>query len=300
MNGVLLTGANGFLGSILGKGLETRRMSVVTLGKGNGDYICDLSSNTPQFERDFKWVIHVAGRAHLIPKNRQESKEFYDNNLGGTINLIKGLELTERLPEALFFISTVSVYGLDEGENIDEDHPLNGTSPYADSKRKAEEFLINWGKENGVKIGILRLPLVSGPNPPGNLGAMINGIKSGRYFRINGNRSRKSMLNGKDLVNVLEPLAIKGGIYNLTDGFHLQIHDLEEVIAEVYKKKVKTIPKSLARIAAKTGDIIGNGFPINSDRLRKLTSTLTFSDEKARRELEWNPTSVLDYLGEIL
>ena len=45
---------------------------------------------------------------------------------------------------------------------------------------------------------------------------------------------------------------------------------------------------------AKTSDIIGPKAPINSDKLRKITSDLTFDDSNARRELGWNPRPVLE------
>ena len=40
----------------------------------------------------------------------------------------------------LFFISTVAVYGCDSGENITEEYPLNGTTPYALSKNQGGEI----------------------------------------------------------------------------------------------------------------------------------------------------------------
>ena len=42
------------------------------------------------------------------------------------------------------------------------------------------------------------------------------------------------------------------------------------------------------------GDCLGAKAPINSLKLRKITSSLTFSNEKAVRELGWNPMNVLE------
>lgn len=286
------------MGDIITKELS-HSYEIVTVSRSNSSEIkCDLSKNIPLLPR-VNFVIHAAGKAHIIPKNKKESEEFHQVNYHGTVNLTKALENTG-LPSVLIYISSVAVYGKESGTDITEDQTLNGNSPYADSKKKAEEYLINWGKKINIKIGILRLPLISGPNPHGNLKVMIDGIRSGNYFRITGNEARKSMVNGKDIVNILEPLAARGGIYNLTDGYHPGISELENVISKAYNKKIRAIPESVARIVAKTGDLIGRKFPINSERLRKLTSTLTFSDEKARRELGWNPTPVLDHLYEIL
>lgn len=46
-------------------------------------------------------------------------------------------------------------------------------------------------KQHNVVCTILRLPLLVGTNPPGNLGAMIKGIARGYYFNIGGGKSKK-------------------------------------------------------------------------------------------------------------
>lgn len=54
------------------------------------------------------------------------------------------------LPKSFIFISTLDVYGLAVGLNINEDSPKNPSSHYAISKLQAEEFLIKWAEEKGV------------------------------------------------------------------------------------------------------------------------------------------------------
>ena len=72
-------------------------------------------------------------------------------------------------------------YGCEYGELIDENHPLDGDSPYAKSKIMAEEYLTKWCLDHQVRLGILRPSLLAGKNAPGNLGAMVNGVKKGFY-----------------------------------------------------------------------------------------------------------------------
>ena len=45
---------------------------------------------------------------------------------------------------------------------------------------------------------------------------------------------------------------------------------------------------------ALVGDLIGKKAPINSLKLKKITESLTFSNEKAKRELNWQPLNVLE------
>ena len=49
----------------------------------------------------------------------------------------------------------------------------------------------------------------------------------------------------------------------------------------------------MAWCLAKVGDLLGSKAPINSYKLEKMTKSLTFSNEKARKELGWEPLDVL-------
>ena len=63
---------------------------------------------------------------------------------------------------------------------------------------------------------------------------------------------------------------------------------------ELNKKRPISIPYWLAKSMAVIGDCLGEKAPINSLKLRKITSSLTFSNEKAVRELKWKPMNVLE------
>ena len=297
---LLLTGASGFLGNFMEKYLAST-YQIVTLGRSkSSDIPCDLSSQVPVINWSHDLVIHCAGKAHTIPHNRYQEKEFYQINVEGTQNLLKGIEPLSRYPQSFIFISTVAVHGREEGELIDEWDPLYGVTPYGQSKIQAEKLLLEWGEKNHVKIGILRLPLVAGKNPPGNLGSMIEAIKSGKYFRIGQGEAIKSMVVIDDVIKYIPRVAEVGGIYNLTDGYHPSFQEIEDTIASVIGKKILSIPYPLAKILALVGDLVGDVFPLNSDTLKKITNTLTYSDARAREKLDWDPQPALTYLKEIV
>lgn len=290
----LVTGANGFLGRILVENLD---QPYQTLSRTNAQHKVDLSREVPSFAVPPDIVVHAAGKAHSTPKTAAEAQAFFDVNLTGTRNLIEGLEQAPTLPQAVIFISTVAVYGRDTGSDIAETHPLEGSSPYALSKRQAEAFLQSWGRDRGVRIGILRLPLVVGPNPPGNLGAMIRGLKTGRYLRIGAGDTRKSVVLAADIAAILPALAEKGGVYNLSDGHHPSFAELEAVICRQLGRPLpKTLPLPLARALGRVGDLLGERSPVTSATVEKMTSDLTFDDGKARKTLDWRPRRALDYL----
>lgn len=291
---LLLTGSSGFIGNNI-KMLLQNKYQLKTLGLSpNDDYNVNLSKNIPIIGEKYDIIFHAAGKAHTTPKSEAEKKAFFDVNLQGTKNLCTALENCG-VPKSFIYISSVAVYGCEYGENITEETPLNGKTPYALSKIKAEKFLVEWCAKNKVILSIIRPSLVAGPNPPGNLGAMINGIKTRKYVRISGGKARKSVLMVQDIANIVPLLAEKGGIYNVCDSYQPSFRELEELIALQLGKSIPlSIPYPLAKVVAKSGDYLGGNAPINTIKLSKITKSLTFSNEKARKELGWTPLSVLD------
>lgn len=293
MKSYLLTGATGFLGKEIYRSLKE---DVVTLGRSiHNDIQWDFSSIITGLPK-VKMVIHCAGKAHTDPKTTIEKEEMYRVNFLNTIKLVESLKASHAIPNTVVFISSVSVYGQEDGLGINENNPLLGDSPYATSKILAEKKLQIWSEENNVNLIILRLPLIAGNHPPGNLGNMISGIKKGYYFGIRGNLSKKSIILSRDVAELIPLLMNKKGTFNLTDGVHPNINQIEEAISERVNKKLKRLPFGLIKALASVGDIISL-FPLNSERFKKLTSSLTFDDSKAIEELKWNPKPVLDFLS---
>jgi nucleoside-diphosphate-sugar epimerase len=292
---LLITGSSGFLGSELIKYLHNHE--IVTIGRSKSDIICDLSKEVPVHNEVVDFVIHCAGKAHFIDKVHNHDSDFFNTNVSGTINLLKSLECLAKLPKSVVFISSVSVYGEIEGFNINEDSPLKAIDPYGLSKIIAEKAVFKWCNDNKVICTILRLPLVVGENPPGNLGSMFKGLRKGYYFNIAGGRAKKSMVLSKDVSKFILIAAEIGGIYNLTDNYHPSFAELSNHIAvQLGRKKPFNLPYWLAKLASLVGDIFGSVAPFNSNKLKKITSDLTFDDTKAKESFGWNPCSVLEGL----
>lgn len=288
---ILITGSNGFLGSKLQCDLKGH--DIKSLSRSNSTYNFDISSHIPIFDVQFDLVIHAAGKAHSIPKNDIENQEFYYSNVEGTKNLLDGLSKSG-VPKYFVFVSSVSVYGHEFGIEIDESRSLGASDPYGLSKIEAEQIILGWCDKNNVICTILRLPLLLGSNPPGNLKSMINAIRKGFYFNIAGGVAKKSMVLVSDVSKHILRAAEVGGVYNLTDGCHPNFNQLSRCIAgQLGKKNVPNMAMFFAKFLAFLGDIIGPKFPLNSDKLKKITATLTFNDSKARKAFNWDPTPVL-------
>jgi nucleoside-diphosphate-sugar epimerase len=287
---ILLTGSSGFLGSYILNFLESKKYNIIKLGRSiNSDIQIDLSLHKLS-KISVDYVIHIAGKAHVIPKTEKEKKEFFKVNFIGTNNLLSGLDITNL--KSIIFISTVAVYGKEIGELIDEKSPLLGNTPYALSKIQAEQSIIDFGITNNIKTVVLRLPLVTGKNPLGNLSAIIKAIKKGYYFRIGKGQARKSIISASDIANLIPELFDLNGVYNLTDISHPMISEIDSIIAKKFNKKIKSIPIYLIKVVAKIGDIF-YFFPFNSSKFEKLNKNLTFSNKKLFNEIEYRPSKGL-------
>jgi nucleoside-diphosphate-sugar epimerase len=292
---IALTGASGFLGKTIIDVMQNSH-HIVTLGRQKSNQIqCDLSCEIPELQ-NIEGVIHAAGKAHIYPKTEAEKQAFFDVNVNGTSNLLKALK-NQKISKFVF-ISSVSVYGVEKGSDMDETTPLNGKSPYALSKIQAEQMIQQWCEKKKINYLILRLPLVVGPKPLGNLGKMIKAIQKGRYLRIAKGDAQKSMVLSSDVAHcILQWITaetVHSGIYNLTDGYHPTFFELEEKIkTALHKKSIPTIPYFLAQLLGKIGDSISM-LPVNSATIQKITCTFTFSDAKAKREIAWSPNLVLE------
>ena len=285
MEKLLFTGGTGFLGKNVMPILE-KHYEVTTCGITPNDMIkANFVTDIPNLPQKYDVVLHACGKAHIVPKTEVEKQAFFDVNYTGTKHLCEALEKVG-VPKALVFISTVAVYGCDYGNLITEEHPLNGDTPYAKSKIMAEEFLTEWCKKNGVVLGILRPSLLAGKNAPGNLGAMVNGVRKGFYMNIAGGKVVKSILMAEDIAHIMPSLVVKGGIYNVCDTRQPSFGELSISVAkQLGKGKPMNIPYWVAWCMAKVGDLLGNKAPINSYKLEKMTKSLTFSNEKACKEL---------------
>jgi len=289
---MLLTGGSGFLGKQILKSFPMEE--ICRIGRdASCEVPCDLASEIPALPMDADYLIHAAGKAHMVPKSKEEADAFFNINTGGTGRLLQSLQ--GRRLKGIVFISTVAVYGREAGAMIGEDELLHGKTPYALSKIQAETLLREYEQKTGIPVIILRLPLLTGPDAPGNFGAMVRAIHKGYYFRIGDGGARRSMVLAVDVADALPGLLGRSGTYNLTDGHHPSVAELDQAIARKLHRKIRTLPMKWARLLAGIGDRIP-GSPFHTARLDKLSNELIFSDAKARADWNWSPHRVVDNL----
>lgn len=296
---ILITGKQGFLSSIFVETLQGDHQLYTLSRSETADITADLANSIPKLP-EVDLVVHNAGLAHTIPKDELQAVKFFQINVDGSQNLLRALEKLNRPPATFVYISTVAVYGLETGEEIEEQQYPQPNTPYAQSKLMAEQLISDWCGRHNISVVILRLPLIIGSKPKGNLAALLQSISQGWYVQITPNKARKSAVVGTDIAKFLPQLYGKNGIYHLTDGQHPSLHEVATAIAQQRNQKLYfKLSLSLLQHVAKIGDYLlklNVPSPVSTNRIKKMTSHLTFSEKKARQELGWQPTPVIEWL----
>lgn len=153
---VLVTGGNGYLGSVLVEDLSDRGYRTIVFDNclaslnfpfsvkdSNVSYILGDVRDRGALESVLKDVDVVVHLASIVgdPACNAASHLAWDVNYLGTINLAKACR---RAGVSRFvFASTCSNYGLQFDENVDEMAPLNPQSIYAQSKIQSEHYLLS-------------------------------------------------------------------------------------------------------------------------------------------------------------
>ena len=171
---VLITGADGFIGSHLTELLVEEGAAVTALALYNSfdqhGWLDDLSDEVRNkikivrgdvrdanfvrgLVRDQEIVFHLAALI-AIPFSYVAARSYIDTNVVGTLNM---LEAVRDLGVRRFVqTSTSEVYGTAITMPIGEDHPLQGQSPYSASKIGADMMAEAFARSFGLPIAILR------------------------------------------------------------------------------------------------------------------------------------------------
>jgi len=105
------------------------------------------------FDRPVDAVMHFCARS-LVGESVAEPYAYYQNNVGGTLNLLEAMR--RHGVDRLVFSSTAAVYGTPETDRIDEEHPKRPINPYGASKWMVEQILQHAAQAFGLRSVSLR------------------------------------------------------------------------------------------------------------------------------------------------
>lgn len=282
-----MTGHTGFLGSVILHELR-KSFQVLTLGRDQScDYCVDLLNwdGSLELEHNVDAIVHVAGIAH----DRSVAKDVV-----WTVNAISADRLLvvskKNSIRTFVYISSVAVYGKSFGFCFDECEPTRPTTFYGKSKLYSEEKIKEFAKfESQSHYLIIRLPLVIGKSPKGNLGFLINSISNGSHIFINGNQAEKSVVFASDvalfIAEWLSSDCLNSGTVNLCNQTHPTVNWIERAIAYSgnysfrYVINLKIICSLIVWLKLRVG--------ISLPFVGKIAYSLTFSDRKARENFNY-------------
>ena len=246
-------------------------------------------------------VFHLAGMVHSVPGTKEEEQEFYQVNVEGTRNLLEAAK-KNRVKRVVFY-STVGVYGKDADFHGDELSPCQPGSIYAESKYQAEQLVLNSSNDGGPEGVVLRFPVVYGPLDRGNVARLIKAVQSKLFFYFGDGNCLRSMISSKNAAEAairaaFEPKAANE-LFCVTDGRDYTMNELVDSVCHALgtSRRPLHVPVLLADLAGRFGDVLRKWgripFPIDSDRVRKLSRPLTFSCEKAKKVLGYEPVETI-------
>lgn len=212
---VLVTGANGFVGSALCKRLLRDGISVrasVRSAKLKPEAteaveIATLSSDTDWAEalRNVEQVVHLAARVHVMNDiSSDRLVQFRRINVEGTTSL--ALQAAAEGVKRFVFLSSIKVNGefTEDGQPFIADGVPAPKNPYGVSKHEAEHLLRQIAAETGMEVVIIRPPLVYGPGVKANFSLMMHLLAHGVPLPLaNVTQNRRSLVALDNLVDLI-------------------------------------------------------------------------------------------------
>jgi UDP-glucose 4-epimerase len=293
---VLVTGANGFVGSALtlalvAHGLNIKQAARYSDGNSKVIPVGSISGGTDWSAAllDANAVVHLASRVHVMRDPSNDPLFEYRNvNVLGTLNLAR--QAAAAGVKRFVFLSSVKVHG----ESTVFGHPYTvgdipqPADPYGQSKLEAEEGLVRIAAETGMEVVIIRSPLVYGPGVKANFLSMMNWLRRGIPLPLGGiTKNSRSFVFIGNLVSMIVACinhpAAANQIFLVSDDEDLSTTGLLERMALVLglPSRLIAVPAVLITLGAM---LIGR-----ADISQRLCGSLQVDIEKTKKLLGWAP-----------
>lgn len=261
---VLVTGADGFIGSHLVEELLERGAKVKALAQYNSfnswGWLDELEENenleviTGDVRDPFFCSTMVEGMDVVfnlaaliaIPFSYVAPASYLDTNVQGTINMCHAC--LKNKVQKLVHISTSEVYGTAQYVPIDEKHPMQPQSPYSASKIAADSFALSFYNSFDLPVAIARPFNTYGPRQSARavIPSIITQIAAGKKEIHLGDLSPTRDFNyvsdtAKGMIAIAESDETTGQSVNIGSNFEISIKDTLNLIKEIMSSEVKFI-----------------------------------------------------------
>lgn len=297
MTKVLVTGADGFIGSHLTEELVRQGFDVRAFVMYNSFNSWGWLDQTPKaimdevevFAGDIRdphgvkaamqgcdIVLHLAALI-AIPYSYHSPDTYIDTNIKGTLNVLQAAR--ELNVGKVIHTSTSEVYGTARYVPIDEDHPLQGQSPYSASKIGADQLAMSFHYSFNTPVSIIRPFNTYGPRQSARavIPTIITQIASGTSTIKIGSTSPTRDFNYvadtvKGFIAAVKSDKGIGQVINIGSNYEVSIHDTIRLIADIMEADIN-IETDAARVRPEKSEV----------------ERLWADNTKARRLLGWEP-----------
>jgi len=296
----LVTGAGGFIASHLIEALVDRGAKVRAFVRYNSRGDPGLLSLVPSTIQNSLEIVygdlrdHAAVRKamrgvhcvfHLgaliaIPYSYRHPVEVVETNVLGTLNIL--MAAREAKVGRVVHTSTSEVYGTALRVPINEDHPLQGQSPYSASKIGADKLAESFYRSYDLPVVTLRPFNTYGPRQSARavIPTIIIQALTQRTIHLGNLDARRDLTYVSDTVDgflrVARTPGIEGKTYNLGTGSEIRIADLAQKVISMVGKPVKIVVDPL-RLRPEKSEV------------KRLIS----DNRLAREQLDWQPRVML-------
>jgi NAD dependent epimerase/dehydratase len=292
----LVTGAGGFIGShlvetLLKNGERVRAFVRYTSNSNIGwldDIPAELTDRLEVFHgdiadgravieaaRDCKRIFHLAALIG-IPYSYVAPQSYVTVNIQGTLNILEAARTHQT--ERTLVTSTSEVYGTAIYTPIDEQHPLQGQSPYSATKIGADHISLSYHKAFGLPVAVVRPFNTFGPRQ--STRAIIPTIITQAIQR--------------DVIEVgsVDPVRDMVFVQDTADGF-IDIGNCDACVGEV-TNLATNVGVTIGDLIDQIKDIVGRDLPVveRDERKRPANSEvfkLLGSAEQAKQRCGWEP-----------
>ncbi|MBW7959008.1 MAG: SDR family NAD(P)-dependent oxidoreductase [Candidatus Promineofilum sp.] len=298
---VLVTGAGGFIGSQLVESLVLGGANVRAFVRYNSrgdsgllrqlpiDVVRELdvvagdlrdTAAVDRAVRDIDLVFHL-GAIISIPYSYKHPMETAETNFMGTLNVL--LACLSHNVERLIHTSTSEVYGTAQFTPMDENHPLQGQSPYSASKIGADKLVESFYRSYNLPAVTVRPFNTYGPRQSARavIPTIITQALTAERIYLGNLDTRRDFTYVRDTVNgficAAEAEGILGQELNLGTGTDISIGELARQIIRLVGRPVEIVTES-ERMR-----------PEKSEVMRLLSD-----NGLARRVLDWEPAYSLE------
>lgn len=224
---LLLTGANGFIGSYFIKKYH-KSFKIKTFSFFKDDFHQLTCQNIDT-------IVHLSALVHQMKGALDEEYE--------RVNVKQTIELAQKVKEAgvkhFIFMSTIKVYGEETNSIYNELSKCNPKDSYGKSKLKAEQELLKLQSQD-FKVSIIRTPIVYGYGVKANIKSLVNLVNKISIIPLGKISNNRTMVYIGNLCHLINEIIIqnKEGIYLAADDISLSSSELIHKIAKELNKKV--------------------------------------------------------------